>query len=153
MLKVCLVDANDRTAAVYRDIPMPVVSGWLKWEMGRKGIAPCEPGEADVVFLVHAGALDWLPKCRSELKRYRIQPLAARRAGAPYVIASRVGDVAEMLGIDEKVAAALCENPDTFDLAPTPADFQRMQGELIRWPHPPATRWQAAEVYRSRMGG
>lgn len=87
MLKVCLVDANDRTAAVYRGTPMSVVSGWLRWEMGRKKIEPCEPQDADLVFLVHAGALDWLPKCRAEIKRYRIEPRAERRAGAPYVIA------------------------------------------------------------------
>lgn len=91
MLKVCLVDANDRTAAVYRDIPMSVVSGWLKWEMGRKGIEPCSAHEADVVFLVHAGALDWFPKCRAELKRRHIEPIAARRAGSPYVIAGGQG--------------------------------------------------------------
>lgn len=67
--------------------------------------------------------------------------------------ASRVGDVAEMLGIDEKVAAALCSKPETVDLAPTAADFRRLQGELVRWPQPPEARWRAAEVYRSRMGG
>lgn len=87
MLKVSLVDANDRTAAVYRDTPMSVVYGWLKWELARKGIEPCAASEADIVFLIHAGALDWLPKCRAELKRNGVEPMAARRAGAPFVIA------------------------------------------------------------------
>lgn len=87
MLKISVVDANDRSAAAYRDTVLSVVGQWLIWEMQRAGVPNSPPGEADLVFLVHAGALDWAPKCRSELRRRRIQADAARRGGRPYVVA------------------------------------------------------------------
>lgn len=83
-----------------------------------------------------------------------------RNAAAKHIIvipfrknASRIGDVAEMLGIDEKVAAALCANPGTFDLAPRLDDFRRLQSEIVRWPQTAEGRFRAAETYRLRMGG
>lgn len=88
MLRVSVVDANMQTAKEYAGIVASVVGQWIEWELGRLGIGVhADPATADLIFLVHAGAVDWLKACRRELRTRGVDPDARARGRRPYVIA------------------------------------------------------------------
>ncbi len=69
LLQIALIDANEKANKQYAGQASSVVSGWLTWEVNQAGLAFCKPSQADIVFLVYAGALDWLAECRAYIKR------------------------------------------------------------------------------------
>lgn len=86
MLRVALLDANAKASKEYAGQAVSVVSGWLRWEMGKAGVEESVPAEADVLFVVCAGAIDYRSSVASEFRRFRIEPNARRRDSRPYCI-------------------------------------------------------------------
>jgi hypothetical protein len=69
-----------------------------------------EPVEsADIVFLVHAGTLDFDTHCRAELKKYKIDPYTARRGKRPYVITGGAIGTVPFLALKYADAVAIGE--------------------------------------------
>lgn len=86
MLKIALIDANTRASKKYAGITASIVGGWLEWEFEQIGINPSPQNEADIIFLVFAGAMDYLANCRKYLRVYGVEPDARKRGNSPYVI-------------------------------------------------------------------
>jgi hypothetical protein len=94
MLRVAILDANTKSSATYKGLTSSVVGQWLGWECQQAGIEPTSVGDADVVFLVFAGSVDWRAECRKELKRRGIKHETDARGRKPYIIAGGPIDVA-----------------------------------------------------------
>lgn len=64
---------------------------------------------------------------------------------------TRTKNVAEQLAVGKEVAAKLCSNDETYDLAPSAEDFAKMQQGIVRWPMALAKQWKISETYRKRL--
>jgi hypothetical protein len=87
MLRISLVDANQKASSDYVDRPVSIVSGWLLWEIKNQGLAVSAATEADIVLLVFSGSIDWVKGCTGSLRRRGINPAASKRNMKPYIIA------------------------------------------------------------------
>lgn len=108
MLRIGLIDANEKANERYRDLAASVVAGWLRWEAEHAEIAFVEPERADIVLLAFAGALDWEAECRRYLRRHGINP-DARVRRAPYVIAGGPVDAIPLTALRTADAVAVGE--------------------------------------------
>lgn len=106
MIRVAIVDANERADLEHSGQAASVVAQWLAWETQRAGVPLADPGDADVILLCFAGALDWAAECARELRRVRVVPEASRRAAAPYIVAGGPVDATPLTALG--VADALC---------------------------------------------
>lgn len=86
MLKIAIVDANEKANKEYAGLTSSVVSGWLRWEIEQADLPLSLPNEADVVLLVFSGALDWLANSKSYLRKHEVDDNPVRRDGRPYII-------------------------------------------------------------------
>lgn len=86
MLRVAILDANRVTSPVYRGRLNGVVANWLAYECDQTGLTRVAPSECDLLFLVHAGALDWVEDCSRELRHCGISPDPTARRQRPYII-------------------------------------------------------------------
>lgn len=82
-----MIDANEKVNKQYAGLASSIVGAWLKWEVAQAGLELTKPSSADVVLLAYAGALDWLPECKSYLRQAGIETDAQRRGHKPYIIA------------------------------------------------------------------
>lgn len=70
-MKLAIVDANERTSGAYRaDYVASIVGYWIGYEIAQAGLKVAPVPEADLIFLVHAGAINFAPACRRELRRF-----------------------------------------------------------------------------------
>lgn len=111
MLKVGIVDANQSRidAEKFIDNVVSVVGHWLKYEMDKTGLALSPPNEADVIFLVYAGAIDFISATRRALRRLNIETDAAKRVAGPYIITGGPVDVAPYTALAIADALAIGE--------------------------------------------
>lgn len=139
MLRISLVDANERANREYAGIAVSVVSGWLTWEAQRAGIEFCEPQEADVVLLSFAGALDWRQSCISYLRRYKLEPEAARRNRQPYIITGGPVDATPFTALEIADALAVGEGIQfvrtLLQMIRAGAGIQDVRSWIIGYPH------------------
>lgn len=87
MLKVALLDANTPTNKELIGEIRSMVGHWIRWEMERHNVEEVDVSDCDVVFIVHAGAINFVKHVRRELRRNKIEPDVKKRNGKPYVIA------------------------------------------------------------------
>jgi len=66
MLSVAIVDANAKANKNYSQYQLTsVVSRWLEWECQKKNINIVDMGKADIVFVCHAGIVDWVKRIKT----------------------------------------------------------------------------------------
>lgn len=109
MLNVAIIDANEKANRAYAGLASSVVAGWLTWECKQAQVTVVPPEEADLVLLCFSGALDYVENCRRYLKRYGIEPSAARRQGRPYVITGGPADAIPFAALEIADALAVGE--------------------------------------------
>lgn len=108
MLRVAVLDANDESEAAISGTTS-IVAHWLVWELGRAGVAPVPPAEADVILLAFAGGTDWGRVARRYLRRHKVQPDAHKRGGRPYVIAGGAAEATPLTTLQVADAVAVGE--------------------------------------------
>jgi len=133
------IGANERTSAAYRaDYVASIVGYWLSYEAEQAGVRLVDPRRADIVLLVHAGAINFAPAARRELRRHRIEPDAGKRAG-PYIIAGGAIGSAPFTCMEVANAVALGEGyafvRELFRLAGTGASIAKIRQWIIAYPH------------------
>lgn len=139
MLKVGLVDANERANPAYAGITASVISGWLVWEMGQAGVPVSDVKDADIVFLVYAGSINWVSNCRSYLRRAGIIADAEKRDCRPYIIAGGPVDATPFTAL--KIADALAVGEaytfvrELLRLIADGADLAYLSGFIVDYPH------------------
>lgn len=96
MLRVAIIDANERPRAdeAFIGDVVSVVGHWLSWECEQVGIVPCAPHEADILFVVHAGLVNWRQEVARFLRKFGVEPDAERRGRRPYIVAGGAVDAA-----------------------------------------------------------
>lgn len=106
-----IIDANETPRDIgegWIDSVTSIVGQWLKWEIEKRDLSLVEPQNADILFLVHAGAIDWTQNCRRYLKRAELEYRANNRVG-PYVIAGGAVDVMPFTALEIADALAIGE--------------------------------------------
>ena len=99
-MRWAIIDANERTSKQWEGITASVVGGWLEWELEQAGVERVDPGDADVVLLVHSGVLDYGSSTRRAMRRVGIDPKTSRRNREPYVITGGPVDASPLLALD-----------------------------------------------------
>ena len=87
MLKLAVIDANQKANKAYKGIVASVVGQWLEWEIQQAGLQYVDPKEADIVFVSHASALDFTLNVPRELRYFGIEVDPKKRNRRPYLIA------------------------------------------------------------------
>jgi radical SAM superfamily enzyme YgiQ (UPF0313 family) len=109
LLKLAILDANERGNSSFKDSLVSYAAHWLAYEINRVALNMVAPKEADIIFLVHAGSQHWLKHCR-KVKKYKDAYIitGGMIASSPllafqYVDAIAVGEayrfMAEILGL------------------------------------------------------
>jgi hypothetical protein len=139
LLQIALIDANEKANKQYAGQASSVVSGWLTWEVTQAGLAFCKPSQADIVFLVYAGALDWLAECRAYIKRSGVEVDAKRRRGKPYIIAGGPCDAIPftVLSVADAMAVGEAYNfvRQVLDRVNGGCTLDELQAWIVEYPH------------------
>jgi radical SAM superfamily enzyme YgiQ (UPF0313 family) len=137
--KLALIDANEPTSGAYRaDYVASIVGYWLIHEAGQAHMKLTEPRAADIILLVHAGAINFVQAARRELRRHGIEPDAGKRAG-PYIIAGgaiasapfTVMEIANAVAVGEGYAFVR----ELFRLVRAGASLAKIKQWIIAYPH------------------
>ncbi len=94
VLKLAILDANQKTT---KDIETgtlsSVVGQWFKWEIENSGLSLSNPKEADVIFVVHSGVIQFVENVNGMLRHYGISSNVSSRGLSPYLITGGQIDV------------------------------------------------------------
>lgn len=164
MLKVALLDANQRSNKdeQFIDAVVSHVGHWLKWECEQAAVPLHPPGEADVIFLIHAGMVDWSGSVKRALKRYKISHDPDKRGRKPYIIAGGAVDPAPFTALSVADALAVGEAylfvRQVLDLIKAGGDVDALAHFVYSYPHAlertqltplqrdPAKPWQLVDI-------
>lgn len=138
-MKIGIVDANNRTAAEYKEVPASIVSQWIEWEAKRAGVFLVDPREADVVFLVFAGAVGWRAASAGKLRSVGIVPDRQKRGRRPYIITGGAIFTAPMTALHIADAVAVGEAyaliRKVFELSTQGAPVDALRNWIRDYPH------------------
>jgi hypothetical protein len=110
MISYHILDVNAKASKSYAGMTASVVGQWLTWEFGKEGLSPVALGDADVVFVVFAGSIDWRREVRRVLKRAGIPHDPNRRADwKPYIITGGPVDATPFTALEQADALVLGE--------------------------------------------
>lgn len=139
MLRLSLIDANEKANREYAGMTSSVVSGWLLWEASRAGLSFVHPKDADIILLVYAGALDWLAECKSYLRKNGIMIDARERNRHPYIITGGPVDAIPFTALSIADALAVGEaynfTRKLFDLVKSGANISDIALFVEQYPH------------------
>lgn len=134
-MRWAIVDANEAYSQETYGIVGSVIGGWLDWEIKQAGMARVEPGDADVILLVHAGFLEWREACTRALKRAKIEPRQAERKGQPYIITGGQVDTAPLVALGVADAVMVREAYANIREALRCQSIAQLQGVIQDSPH------------------
>lgn len=106
-----VLDANEAASSAWKNIAASVVGQWLNWEIDRSAATRADDvADADAIFLVHSGSVDWLRSCRSALRRAGVGRRADRRGpDDPLVVTGGPIDAAPATALQVADALAVGE--------------------------------------------
>lgn len=111
MLKLAIANANTSKVDDWVDTLNlnTIVAGWLQYEMSKFSLGLVHPSEADVVFLVHSGEVDFRHHCQQALRQVGIQWDARKRNHKPYIITGGAVDASPLVALEIADALAVGE--------------------------------------------
>lgn len=149
-----MIDANEKVNKQYAGLASSIVGAWLKWEVAQAGLELIKPSSADVVLLAYAGALDWLPECKSYLRQAGIETDAQRRGHKPYIIAGGPCDAIPftVLSVADALTVGEAYNfvRQLLDKIKSGCTLNDLRAWIIEYPHA-IERSQIAELQRDKQ--
>lgn len=109
MLRIAIIDANERAKKSANGHIASVVPHWLRWEIARSKIDISDVNNADIIFLAFAGSIDWRKGCTAELRKYGIDIDPEKRRGRPYIITGGSVDATPLTALSVADALAIGE--------------------------------------------
>jgi len=116
-----------------------IVAGWIQYEMSKVGLELIHPNEADVVFLVHSGEVDYRHHCQEALKQIGIQWQANKRNHMPYIITGGAVDTSPFVALEIADALAVGEAytfmRELLRIVKNNGDLTDVRNFIIGYPH------------------
>lgn len=163
MLRIGLVDANEAASKEFKGLTASVVGGWLLWEFDKFDIELVDASNADVVFLVFAGSVDWRVSCRKFLKRAGVEYRTGARGQRPYIVTGGPIDSAPLTALEQADVVAVGEaynlvrdllakiaegcNLDTIDEWLSSYEHAITASQVAHFERDPERPWLLAEDY------
>jgi hypothetical protein len=143
MLKVAILDANttgDDTTEMTIHLTNSMVANWLAWEFDSRNVPiSTDYATSDILFLVYAGAVDWLPAVKRFLKKHAIPSSPSARNRKPYIITGGAIDVAPFVALSVVDALAVGEAyhfiRSLIDLLENDSSLEDIRGWIVDYPH------------------